>query len=68
MLMTPKCHGSGVLKFFRLEIQAVMLVFSTQLCKLLPLSPSLINETMHFINPDNHVGICGLFILKLHLT
>ncbi len=28
-------------KIYRLEIQSVMLVFSTQLCELLPLYPSL---------------------------
>jgi hypothetical protein len=29
------------IRVYRLEIQSVMLVFSTQLCELLPLSPSL---------------------------
>ncbi len=47
---TAKCRHlkkltrKGTLRFirvYRLEIQSVMLVFSTQLCELLPLSPSL---------------------------
>jgi hypothetical protein len=38
------CKGTSRQRFirvYRLEIQSVMLVFSTQLCELLPLSPSL---------------------------
>jgi hypothetical protein len=41
-----KLTSKGILRqvfirVYRLEIQSVMLVFSTQLCELLPLSPSL---------------------------
>jgi hypothetical protein len=38
----PKCHLYWYLnRVYRMEIQSVMLVFSTQLCELLPLLPSL---------------------------
>jgi hypothetical protein len=39
-----KCKGTlqqAFIRVHRLEMQSVMLVFSTQLCKLLPLYPSL---------------------------
>jgi hypothetical protein len=32
-------------KVYRLEIQSVMLVFSTQVCELLPLEPSLLSDS-----------------------
>jgi hypothetical protein len=36
------------IRVYRLEIQSVMLVFSTQLCELLPLSPSFwFNSLLH---------------------
>jgi hypothetical protein len=38
------CKGTmrqGFIKVYRLEIQSIMLVLSTQPCELLPLSPSL---------------------------
>ncbi len=35
------------IKVYRLEIQSVMLVISTQLCELLPLSPSLWLNSPH---------------------
>jgi hypothetical protein len=43
-----KLAGKGTLRqvfirFYTLEVQSVMLVFSTQLCELLPLSPSLLS-------------------------
>ncbi len=41
MLSSVKDFAAGVYQSYRLEIQSVMLVFSTQLCKLLPLSFSL---------------------------
>ncbi len=35
------CKGQVFIRVHRLKMQSIMLVFSTQLCELLPLSPSL---------------------------
>jgi hypothetical protein len=41
------------IRVYRLEIQSVLLVFSTQLCELLPLQPSL-----WFNSPPPHASLC----------
>ncbi len=40
-LICKRDFAAGVIRVYRLEIQSVMLVFSTQLHELLPLKPSL---------------------------
>ncbi len=49
-----KCRLYWCLIVYRLEIQSVMLVFSTQLCKLLPLLPYLL-FTSPPLHPPSHM-------------
>jgi hypothetical protein len=58
------CKGTSRLVFirvYRLEIQSVMLVFSSQLCELLPFYPSL-----WFNSPPFPLSVCEL-IYCLHV-
>jgi hypothetical protein len=54
----PVCKGTSRQVFIRLEIQSVMLVFSTQLCELLPLSPSLQIQSVMLVIRLSFVNRC----------
>jgi hypothetical protein len=52
--MTCKGIFLKLIRAYKLEIKSVMLVFSTQLCELLPLSPSL-----WLALPPSPLSLCG---------